>query len=49
MTILGWTPLHNLGIKTGGATGGSTILAAAMGVASGYANVALAMGWEADG
>ena len=37
----GLDPLHNLGIKTGGATGGSTILAAAMAVASGYANVAL--------
>ena len=42
----GLDPLHNLGIKTGGATGGSTILAAAMAVASGYANVALAAGWE---
>jgi len=39
---LGLDPLHNLGIKTGGATGGSTILAAGLAVASGYANVALA-------
>ena len=46
---LGLDPLHNLGIKTGGATGGSTILAAAMAVASGYANVALAAGLGAHG
>ena len=43
---LGLDPLYNTGIKTGGATGGSTVLNAAMAVASGYANVALAMGWE---
>ena len=43
---LGLDPLFNMGIKTGGATGGSAILAAAMAVASGYANVALAAGWE---
>ena len=42
----GLDPLHNLGIKTGGATGGSAILAAAMAVASGYADVALSAGWE---
>jgi len=35
-----------MGIKTGGATGGSAVLAAAMAVASGYANVVLAAGWE---
>lgn len=43
---LGLDPLFNMGIKTGGATGGSTVLNAAMAVASGYANVALAAGWE---
>jgi acetyl-CoA C-acetyltransferase len=43
---LGLDPLYNFGVKTGGATGGSTVLAAAMAVASGYADVALAMGWE---
>lgn len=43
---LGLDPLYNIGVKTGGATGGSTVLAAAMAVASGYANVALALGWE---
>ena len=43
---LGLDPLFNVGIKTGGATGGSAVLTAAMAVASGYANVALAAGWE---
>jgi len=43
---LGLDPLYNMGIKTGGATGGSAVLNAAMAVASGYANVALAAGWE---
>jgi acetyl-CoA C-acetyltransferase len=43
---LGLDPLYNIGIKTGGATGGTTILNAAMAVASGYADVALAAGWE---
>ena len=43
---LGLDPLYNTGIKTGGATGGTTILNAAMAVASGYADVALAAGWE---
>jgi len=43
---LGLDPLYNMGIKTGGATGGSAILTAAMAVASGYADVALAAGWE---
>jgi acetyl-CoA C-acetyltransferase len=38
--------MFDIGIKTGGATGGSTILTAAMGIASGYADVALAVGWE---
>jgi acetyl-CoA C-acetyltransferase len=43
---LGLDPLFNVGVKTGGATGGSTVLTAAMAVASGYADVALALGWE---
>ena len=43
---LGLDPMFNVGIKTGGATGGTTILNAAMAVASGYADVALAAGWE---
>lgn len=43
---LGLDPLWNVGVKTGGATGGATVLSAAMGVASGYADVALAVGWE---
>ena len=43
---LGLDPMYNIGIKTGGATGGSTVLTAAMAVASGYADVALAVGWE---
>jgi len=43
---LGLEPLGNLGIKTGGATGGSTVWTAAMAVASGYCDVALALGFE---
>jgi acetyl-CoA C-acetyltransferase len=43
---LGLDPIYDIGIKTGGATGGSTVLTAAMAIASGYANVALAVGWE---
>ncbi len=43
---LGLDPMFNVGVKTGGATGGTTILNAAMAVASGYADVALAAGWE---
>jgi acetyl-CoA C-acetyltransferase len=43
---LGLDPLYNIGVKTGGATGGTTVLNAAMAVASGYADVALAAGWE---
>jgi acetyl-CoA C-acetyltransferase len=46
---LGLDPMFDIGIKTGGATGGSTVLTAAMAVASGYANVALAVGWERMG
>ncbi len=43
---LGLDPLGNIGIKTGGATGGSTIWEAAKAVASGYSDCTLAMGWE---
>ena len=42
---LGLDPLGNVGIKTGGATGGSTIWEAAKAVASGYSDCVLAMGW----
>jgi len=43
---LGLDPLFNVGVKTGGATGGATILTAASMVASGQADCALALGWE---
>lgn len=43
---LGLDPLFNVGIKTGGATGGSAILMASSIVASGQADCALALGWE---
>ena len=43
---LGLDPLGNVGIKTGGATGGSTIWMAANAVASGYSDCVLALGWE---
>ena len=43
---LGLDPLGNVAIKTGGATGGSTIWEAAKAVASGYSDCVLAMGWE---
>ena len=43
---LGLDPLGNVGIKTGGATGGSTLWEAAKAVASGYSDCVLAMGWE---
>ncbi len=43
---LGLDPLGNIGIKTGGATGGSTIWEAFKTVASGYSDCVLAMGWE---
>ena len=43
---LGLDPLFNVGIKTGGATGGSNILMAGSIVASGMADCALALGWE---
>jgi len=43
---IGLDPLGNIGIKTGGATGGSTLWEAYKTVASGYSDCALAMGWE---
>jgi acetyl-CoA C-acetyltransferase len=43
---LGLDPLGNVGVKTGGATGGSTIWEAAKAVASGYSDCTLAIGWE---
>lgn len=43
---LGLDPLGNAGIKTGGATGGSTLWEAVKTVASGYSDCVLAMGWE---
>jgi acetyl-CoA C-acetyltransferase len=43
---LGLDPLGNVGIKTGGATGGSTLWEALKAVASGYSDCVLAMGWE---
>lgn len=43
---LGLDPLGNIGIKTGGATGGSTLWEAYKTVASGYSDCVLAMGWE---
>ena len=43
---LGLDPLGNAGIKTGGATGGSTLWEAFKTVASGYSDCVLAMGWE---
>ena len=43
---LGFDPLGNIEVKTGGATGGHAVLAAAMAVASGYADVVPVVGWE---
>ena len=43
---LGLDPLGNVGIKTGGATGGSTVWMAVNAVASGYSDCVLALGWE---
>ncbi|MCD4656655.1 MAG: thiolase domain-containing protein [Planctomycetes bacterium] len=43
---LGLDPLGNIGIKTGGATGGSTLWEAYKAIASGYSDCVLAMGWE---
>ena len=43
---LGFDPLGNIDVKTGGATGGSAVLAAAQAVASGYATCVPVVGWE---
>jgi acetyl-CoA C-acetyltransferase len=43
---LGLDPLFNVGIKTGGATGGSALLAGATTVASGLSDCSLVLGWE---
>ena len=43
---LGLDPLPNVGVKTGGATGGSTMLAGATTIASGYRDCTLVLGWE---
>ncbi|MBU0515629.1 MAG: thiolase domain-containing protein [Proteobacteria bacterium] len=43
---LGLEPMYNVGIKTGGATGGSAILVGAQAIASGYADCVLVAGWE---
>lgn len=43
---LGLDPLGNVGVKTGGATGGSTIWEGLKAVASGYSDCVLVMGWE---
>lgn len=43
---LGLTPLPNWGLKTGGATGGYTMLSGANTIASGYSDCTLVLGWE---
>jgi len=43
---LGLDPLGNCGVKTGGATGGTTLWEAYKTIASGYSDCTLAMGWE---
>lgn len=43
---LGLDPLGNVGVKTGGATGGSTLWEGMKAVASGYSDCVLVMGWE---
>ncbi len=43
---LGLNMLPNVGVKTGGATGGSTMLVGAQSIASGYSDCTLVMGWE---
>jgi len=43
---LGLDPMGNIGIKTGGATGGATLWESVKAVASGYSDCVLAMGWE---
>ncbi len=43
---LGFDPLGNIEVKTGGATGGSSVLSACQAVASGYADCVPVVGWE---
>jgi acetyl-CoA C-acetyltransferase len=43
---LGLDLLPNVGIKTGGATGGSAMLVGATSIASGYSDCTLVLGWE---
>ncbi len=43
---LGFDPVGNIEVKTGGATGGSAVLAAAQAIASGYADCVPVVGWE---
>ena len=43
---LGLDPLGNIGIKTGGATGGSALWEGLKAIASGYSDCVLVMGWE---
>ncbi|MDA2922736.1 thiolase domain-containing protein [Patescibacteria group bacterium AH-259-L07] len=43
---LGLDPLGNIEVKTGGATGGSSVLAGIMAIASGYASLVPVIGWE---
>ena len=43
---LGFDPIGNVGVKTGGATGGTAANTAIMAVASGYASVVPVIGWE---
>jgi acetyl-CoA C-acetyltransferase len=43
---LGLDFLPNVGIKTGGATGGSAMLVGAQSIASGYSDCTLVLGWE---
>ena len=43
---LGLDPVGNVEIKTGGATGGSSVLVGIMAIASGYASLVPVVGWE---
>ncbi len=43
---LGFDPTGNIEVKTGGATGGSSVLAGIMAIASGYASLVPVIGWE---
>ena len=45
-SVLGLDPMWNLGVKTGGATGGSSIMTGAMAIASGHSDCVLVVGWE---